>query len=89
MTYITHFPKEKTSLPLQLSSGFISWAKWINMPIQTQGDFLQDILNFKVSCFNGQWPHPESLGFPPHLGLLEVPISQQGEPEGWRQAGRR
>ena len=41
MTCITHFPKEKTSLILQLqinlSSGFISWAKWIDVAIQTQG----------------------------------------------------
>lgn len=93
MTCITHFPKEKTSLILQLqinlSTGFISWAKWIDVAIQTQGAFLQDILNFKVACFNGQWLHSESLEFPPRLGLLEAPISQQDEPEGWRQAGRR
>lgn len=43
MTCITHFPEEKTSLILQLqlnlSNGFISWTKWIDVAIQIQGVF--------------------------------------------------
>lgn len=92
MTCITHFPEEKTSLILQLqlnlSNGLFLGLNGLMWPFKLKVFFLQGILNFKVSCFNGQWPHPESLEFPPHLGLLEAPISQQDEPEGWRQAGR-